>query len=842
LTSATATANRTINHHHLSPSSTPALSLHRYRRLPDRHHSRSAPFIICWTDESLKGDKNIIIALLRGELRLSLSEPSSSTANTSSVQRSLLEILFFTYQLLIKSMKDDPFEHIGDIHSAHHDPDATSNNDAITKNKTHNMQSSEQSPNPRAITHRIPALQFPNNVFGDGELTMELLDPTLGYVKRATVVIPVDMMLDSSDEAVHEHTNNAAAAPTYSIKQSRLALYTAFPPPPIILSTNNQLDIQRRYTLQELNLAKQRLKRHSGFHGAIGVTCATHQEHGYADTTLSLNYQFPNMLSLPLRSKQVSMIGNAHCNIHLGSDTKQSLGGSLSSLDGNTHFCLDIGNPFPKLHNDLVVRGGILPPRFDQRSYTISTTRDFSCFNNPLRFQGVIMLAPDELRYKFRATNASHVEQFALVMTNLDSFDDSLASKQSLCTDRPKISVSLAYGKDSNGWYHFPQSGNYMPNIDATRDSEIKAPLDFPTAHSTSLKVDVKQQLSSSQTRHSFIQYRHMGRSLSLGTMITRSFSSSPFSRLGVGIRHIFEHIWDRKLWKQGKTWWLLHFERGDVTLCIPIAIYPAALTTWESCIRLFYASVASLIVDAIIGELLCNATSLLRVKFLQAIMGKKCIDEKSIVDSIHNAEIIQQREERAMMAQQVTNAHQNALKQRDIMEKQARFIAKRESEQCGLVIVKAIYGVLDRETQQWISQGTSSDETLKPCVLDATIQLQFWVNNGSLHMPAVSKKHMLGFFNILECISENDWISQSCISSQDTNEQAEHKLTFLQKISRWYKRLWNEPPDIARSQRDFQVVLSIRYKFDTRLYDVMFMDNEAVELPSTRSKVVLDS
>lgn len=296
---------------------------------------------------------------------------------------------------MAKKMIHDPFEHIGDINSAHHSP-----SDAFN---AHNPPPHEQSTDLNALARRHQSSNVANHSENNSELSKELLDPTLGYVKKVTLTIPVNMMLGGSadelaDEAADfsDQTNSSPdmTVPTYSVKQSRFSLYAAFPPPPIMLPTNRHADGNNRRSSRELNNAKQRLKRYSGFHGAIGMTSATHGEQGYVATTLSMNYRFPKYLSIPTRPQNLPIVGNMHCNIHMGTNTKQSVGGTVSSLDGRSSFCIDVGNPFPKPYANLHKKSGILPPRLDRRSYNFSFARDCNWLNIPLRIQGFITLAP----------------------------------------------------------------------------------------------------------------------------------------------------------------------------------------------------------------------------------------------------------------------------------------------------------------------------------------------------------------------------------------------------------------------------------------------------------------
>lgn len=131
----------------------------------------------------------------------------------------------------------------------------------------------------------------------------------------------------------------------------------------------------------------------------------------------------------------------------------------------------------------------------------------------------------------------------------------------------------------------------------------------------------------------------------------------------------------------------------------------------------------------------------------------------------------------------------------------------------------------------QWIRRR---DGTFKLCALDATIQLQFWVNDGRLRMPAVSKKNMLGFYDVLEYVSDEDWMSEM---SSDTDEE---QLSIWQRACLVLKQQLGVTSKITGSRRDLRTVISIRYKWEDKTYDVMFLDDEAVQLPSSRSKEVV--
>ena len=162
--------------------------------------------------------------------------------------------------------------------------------------------------------------------------------------------------------------------------------------------------------------------------------------------------------------------------------------------------------------------------------------------------------------------------------------------------------------------------------------------------------------------------------------------------------------------------------------------------------------------------------------------------------------------------------------RQVNLMQQQAKAVTEREEKGGGLVIVKAIYGVLDNASQK--RKNTDNNATVDNLThtMDATTQLQFWVVDSSLHLPAISKKHMLGFYDPIKFVGEDEWMISDEVEDSDKRD-----YSFGQSIRKWWDhKLWE-----SKKTRDLVVVLSIRYKLDEVMYEVMFNDDEAVELPS---------
>ena len=736
----------------------------------------------------------------------------------------------------INNDDDDGILHIGDVHpSDYQQSDGKQKLDQVA-----------------SISHTLLLPdEFNRNRYrggrkGDGPY---LVDPTIAHVKRGLILLPVEMKLPSQDDEDD--------APTYSITQSRISLYAAFPPPPIIIAQPNHSDGPSMYSKSELNHAQQRLKQYSGFHTAVGVTSATCHSEGYSDTILSLNYRQPSFISWPSsllsihkrprrKQQEQKFVGNMHYNIQLGCTPKTSCGYTCSSLDGNTHVRLDVGNPFSSIQqrNNRIDnkkkrrRSSMILVPSTQSDYTISASHDFFCATNTsLRTSWMMKLSPlPSLIFKPTTTSQSgssfplHMQYFNLNISTIESQTKQMYERSH---SRPRLALSLGYGTPLIGG-----EGLWMSNISPDDDSSKISDIDTSSQHSsldnTNVTLNIEHDISSTQSCHSTIGYSPTCQNFSFGAIFTRKFNSSRFSRLGIGIRQTFGNIFSSKWWKQGTTSWLFQLERGDVNFLVPVTICPSAISAWDVLFRIMFATMTSIIVDTIVCELLCCVTSKLRLKFLQLLLGEELVGGigSSETDEMEKE---QNNNESNWLQNQLVRTKEDTKRQVNLMQRQAKAMTAREKEQGGLVIVKAVYGVMDNESRQWIKRGGKSNnntecsaETSNEMALhtmDATTQLQFWVADSSLHLPALSKKHMLGFYDLMAFVTEDEW------TIHKTQSSSTHDMCniFTHTIRKWR----NEMPWVDDEQkRDLVLALSVRYKWNDKLYDALFYDEDPVDLP----------
>lgn len=249
--------------------------------------------------------------------------------------------------------------------------------------------------------------------------------------------------------------------------------------------------------------------------------------------------------------------------------------------------------------------------------------------------------------------------------------------------------------------------------------------------------------------------------------------------------------------------------------------------STWRtSLLGLFYASLASIVADVIVCELLCGITSKLRLRFLSLLLGEEYVNNREHDDRDDDGE--------HLLEEQLSKAKEDALRQVHLMEQQARATTKKEEETGGLVIVNAVYGVMDNESRRWLSRRNRRGREEDYHTIDATTQLQFWVANSALYLPALSKKHLLGFYDVLAYVGEDEWVTIQEDESREklnlNNSIRSAQTGFAQLLGIWWK---GTPCYETMKRRDLKVVLSIRYRFEDQLHDMMFDDDQAVELPS---------
>lgn len=701
---------------------------------------------------------------------------------------------------------------------------------------------------------------------------LQLCDPTVAHVRAGSICLPVEMMLPptaGTDQRELEKMGGGSeggdgngidatrqGAPSYRMTaQSRVSLHAAFPPPHITVRPSDDIN-GPMYDESKLLRARKRLERNSGFHGALGVAAATSHTTGYSDTIMSFNYRNPFLLSLPrfMSSRQQKWIGTQHCDVHLGAAPTFSVGSTLSSLDGGAHLSWDAGNPFSLLLGapDCGKKSAIVAPS-TWSGCAISASRDFHSTSAPVRVDGRVDLAPSPPPVFLPADQCSATSSTSLRLRHLNLTISTIGVNDKACGRRinakrlhgemsncPRLLLNFACGVPITGGEGLHRISRVVKNAGLRKccgaalwDSAINRSVRERTNSSASppfstyLNFEAEHHLSESRLCRSSIEYHNAGQVMSLATMVTRTFASSRFSRLGFGMRQSFGNIFGNGDCWWGPTWWLFQLERGSVHFVIPVSICPRSVTFRDSLVRLLHASLVTIVVDVLVGELLCGVTSKIRLSLLRLLLG-----EEKVRKFISSTDVSSKLRDVNRLQHHLYRARENAARQVKLMVRQANAIKKKEEGQGGLVIVKAVYGVMDNESRQWLrcdaerstENNANADVKLVWHVIDATTQCQFWVMDSSLHLPAESKKHMLGFYDLLSYVSEDEWLVERTQSST------------IFTLGKWWKKPWRRQ---IEKRKDLVVVLSVRYKWDGKIYDAIYHDDEAVDLPSRFARVV---
>lgn len=135
--------------------------------------------------------------------------------------------------------------------------------------------------------------------------------------------------------------------------------------------------------------------------------------------------------------------------------------------------------------------------------------------------------------------------------------------------------------------------------------------------------------------------------------------------------------------------------------------------------------------------------------------------------------------------------AKAEAQQQKDLMMKQAKMRTKVEDDKAGLVIKNAIY---------WVPGGDT---------WDVTTQLQFWVNESTLALPASSKRDLLGFYDV----------------SADSLQAKEGSASWW---SGFFKILEPKHVHVNKVPK-----LRVEYNYNDSPFWIVISDNDPLSLPS---------
>ena len=205
------------------------------------------------------------------------------------------------------------------------------------------------------------------------------------------------------------------------------------------------------------------------------------------------------------------------------------------------------------------------------------------------------------------------------------------------------------------------------------------------------LKVSAKQEFDGG-TKTGYLSVGWGPGGVELKAIISRSMTA--YANWSMGIQHATS---------TGLTW-LLQAERGNFTFRVPISISTITNPAYWNTLTFF--SLLTIIIDDVVGDIIHDsADDMVRTA------------TSDIADSDTGCE----------------KTKQDAEQQLECMKHTAERNMERERQSNGLIIYQARY---------FVEQGQS---------FDATTQLQFLVQNSTLHLPAESKSFLLGFYPLVQ-------------------------------------------------------------------------------------------
>jgi len=227
---------------------------------------------------------------------------------------------------------------------------------------------------------------------------------------------------------------------------------------------------------------------------------------------------------------------------------------------------------------------------------------------------------------------------------------------------------------------------------------------------------------------------------------------------------------------------WLLCYQRPE-GISIQVPIFVSCVLSPYYLNNLIWYSALSFLVDELVGEFSHTQTS---------TDSSTPIKEDIIIsDKVSTI----QGEQRWLHS---SNATINADKQVSIMRPIAASKRKRETECNGLVIIKALY------------YRQSADPSTP---MNVTDQLQFFVQNSSLVLPASSKSLLLGFSRL----------------DSRTICQAEPNRSYANKGNAIFSWLLNHDKKVEPTAS----ILSVRYKFKGNVFETSVGDNDSLKIPN---------
>lgn len=266
----------------------------------------------------------------------------------------------------------------------------------------------------------------------------------------------------------------------------------------------------------------------------------------------------------------------------------------------------------------------------------------------------------------------------------------------------------------------------------------------------------------------------------------------SKYCKLSLGLQHVSS---------KGLTC-LFHIQRDTIKFSIPVFVTSSLSPAYA--LKTMYSGLFLSLLDASIGDFL--TTDNIMYSLRQRRRSKISNNDVSIENDIKREKILMQREK----------IKRDAMQQQKLMKGPADAKRKSETDKNGLVILNAVYSVLNGDS------------------IDVTDSLMFWVTRSSLFLPSVPKSNMLGFYDVRRT-SNNDL-------DDDFLDQSFSIISFLDDLRRRFLRMF-----VVRDEQKIHIdtaspTLLVRYRFKGSLYEITANDEDELILPSISALLLGDA
>lgn len=272
-----------------------------------------------------------------------------------------------------------------------------------------------------------------------------------------------------------------------------------------------------------------------------------------------------------------------------------------------------------------------------------------------------------------------------------------------------------------------------------------------------------------------------LNREIPAGYFASEHHESQFCSSLGIGLEHT----------PMSGLKWLLQYARPE-GISVQIPIFVSRILSHSYWNDLVWYTALSFLVDETIGEL-THTQAYTASESITPILRQQILSDK--VTAI-------QAEQRWLISSKSTIC---AEMQHSIMRPIATSKRKRETECNGLVIIKAIYHVATKHSNS----------------VDVTDQLQFYVQNSTLKLPASPKSLLVGF---------------SQMDCGEIHQPEGPNRSYAAKTKAIISWLLNQGEHVEATACALSAsILSVRYKFKGNVFETSVGDSDILHIPNKK-------